>query len=198
MFDIFFFFSFSQVSTKHLWIALATPINLVYGFRFHYKLKKQITDRHLWGTRVEQKISLETMQSKRIQRNGCLRALRLIDPLLLMSSPCNRPSESFCTISDRWCGFFWGRWWIDMLDWEPVKFGNCMFWWPTASCGGIGRKVDAVYGMWCICKLNDSDGFTVSPVAIFSLSTSFIRASLRAVWYWEHHKFQQSFRQNWC
>lgn len=28
-------------------------------------------------------------------------AFTRLDPLLLMSSPCNRPSESFCTISDR-------------------------------------------------------------------------------------------------
>lgn len=37
--------------------------------------------------------------------------------------------------------------------------------------------------MWCIPKLNDSEGLIISPVAILSLSTSFFSASFRAAGY---------------
>jgi hypothetical protein len=59
-----------------------------------------------------------------------------------------------------------------------------MFWWQAGpGCCGTGKNVDWVYGIWCIPKLNESEGLIISPVAILSLSTSFFSASFRAVRY---------------
>ena len=103
------------------------------------------------------------------------------DPLLLMSSPCKRPSWSFCNISVSWWEFGCCSWWVGMLDGGWPNGGNCMFWWQEGpECGGTGKKFDPANGIWCIPRLKDSEGFITSPVAILSLSTSFINASLRA------------------
>lgn len=103
------------------------------------------------------------------------------DPLLLMSSPCNRPTGSFCRSSEILWEFDCCRWWADMLAWEWLK-GNCMFWWPECPpCCGRGKYPAELYDIWCIPKLNDSEGLIISPVAILSLSTSFLSASFRAV-----------------
>lgn len=106
------------------------------------------------------------------------------EPLLLMSSPCNRPRGSFCKISEIGCEYIGCRYWVDMLEWEWWNGGNCMFGWPAGpNCWGSERKDDEVYGMCCIPRSNESEGLIISPVAIFSLSTSCFNAAFRAARY---------------
>lgn len=106
------------------------------------------------------------------------------EPLLLMSRPCNRPRGSFCKISEIGWEFIGCRYWVDMLEWEWWNGGNCMFGWPAGPiCWGSERKDDGVYSMCCIPRSNDSEGLIISPVAIFSLSTSCFNAVFRAARY---------------
>lgn len=112
-----------------------------------------------------------------------------VDPLLLMSSPWKRPSWSFCNMSEIWWEFVCCIWWVGALDGEWPNGGNCMFWWwpEGPECGGIEKKFDPANCIWCIPRFN-SEGFIASPVATLSLSTSFIKASLRAAP--DRNKFQ--------
>lgn len=104
------------------------------------------------------------------------------DPLLLMSRPCNRPRESVCRTSEREWESDGSNGWVDILDGEWPNGGICIFWRPVdpGCCCESWMKDDGAYAIWCIPKLNDSDGLIISPVAILSLSTSFFNASFKA------------------